>query len=310
MCALITAASLTLLVALAIHDFSLRYVAEHSSRDMPLRLVAAAFYSGQQGSLLYWAWTLSIFTAMVAVAAALASPHRELMPYVIAVLMGVEAFLACSWGSWPARSRRCRVRRRRRRAESAALRQGHAVSTRRCCWPGYMSWTVPFAFAIAALATGGLDAEWIALTRRYALVAWPILGIGNLLGAWWAYHVLGWGGYWGWDPVENAAHHALAGRHGLHPLDHDPGAARHAEGLEHGAGDGHVLPGIFGTFVVRSGVITSVHSFAQSSIGPYFLTFLALVIVGSLVAAVLASAAAALRQSARHRCCRARRASC
>jgi cytochrome c-type biogenesis protein CcmF len=148
---------------------------------------------------------------------------------------------------------------------------------------GYMSWSVPFAFGIAALATGRLDAEWIRATRRYALVAWIILGIGNLLGSRWAYHVLGWGGYWGWDPVENAAIMPwLTGTAYLHSV-----MIQERRGMLKIWNLALILItfflAIFGTFIVRSGVISSVHSFAQSSVGPYYLSFLSLVIVGSLV---------------------------
>ena len=147
---------------------------------------------------------------------------------------------------------------------------------------GYMSWTIPFAFAVAALATGRLDAGWIKSTRRYALVAWAILGIGNMLGGWWAYRVLGWGGYWGWDPVENSAIMPwLIGTAFIHSV-----MIQERRGMLKVWNMGLVLVAfylaIFGTFVVRSGVITSVHSFAQSTIGPFFLAFLTLVVVSTL----------------------------
>jgi cytochrome c-type biogenesis protein CcmF len=147
---------------------------------------------------------------------------------------------------------------------------------------GYMSWTIPFAFAVAALCTGRLDASWIKTTRKYALVAWGILGIGNMLGAWWAYRVLGWGGYWGWDPVENSAIMPwLIGTAFIHSV-----MIQERRGMLKVWNMALVLVtfylAIFGTFVVRSGVINSVHSFAQSSLGPFFLTFLALVVTATL----------------------------
>jgi cytochrome c-type biogenesis protein CcmF len=147
---------------------------------------------------------------------------------------------------------------------------------------GYMSWAVPFAFAIGALVTGRLDGEWVRATRRYALVAWAILGVGNLLGAWWAYRVLGWGGYWGWDPVENSAIMPwLLGTAFIHSI-----MIQERRGMLKVWNMALVLTTfalcLFGTFIVRSGVISSVHSFAQSSIGPYFLAFLSLTVCGSL----------------------------
>src|ERR671932_76132 len=203
--ALITAASLTLLAALAFHDFSLRYVWDHSSRAMPQDLVLAAFYSGQQGSLLYWAWTLSIFSALVLWQQRKPGAHRVFMPSVFAVLMTVEAFMTLLLGfvATPFESLP------RVPVDGVGLNPLLYDEGMRIHPPmllaGLMSWSVPFAFAIAALATGRLGNEWVALSRRYAMVAWLILGLGNVLGAWWAYHVLGWGGYWGWDPVENVA---------------------------------------------------------------------------------------------------------
>ena len=147
---------------------------------------------------------------------------------------------------------------------------------------GLMSWTIPFAFAIAALATGRLGNEWVALSRRYGMVAWVILGLGNVLGAWWAYHVLGWGGYWGWDPVENVALMPwLVGTAFIHSIQ-----MQERRGMLKAWNLILIMVAfflsIFGTFVVRSGILASVHAFALSAIGPYFLTFLTLAIVGSL----------------------------
>jgi cytochrome c-type biogenesis protein CcmF len=147
---------------------------------------------------------------------------------------------------------------------------------------GLMSWTVPFAFAIAALATGKLTNEWVALARRYAMVGWVILGLGNVLGAWWAYHVLGWGGYWGWDPVENVALMPwLVGTAFIHSIQ-----MQERRGMLKAWNVALIMVAfflsIFGTFVVRSGILASVHSFALSAIGPYFLTYLGLMIAGSL----------------------------
>jgi cytochrome c-type biogenesis protein CcmF len=148
---------------------------------------------------------------------------------------------------------------------------------------GYMSWAVPYAFAIAALASGRLDTEWVRTTRNYAIFAWLILGIGNLLGAWWAYHVLGWGGYWGWDPVENAAILPwFVGTAYLHSV-----MIQERRGMLKVWTMALMITtfhlAIYGTFVVRSGLITSVHSFAISGIGPYFLGFLAFSLIGSLI---------------------------
>jgi cytochrome c-type biogenesis protein CcmF len=281
--ALITTASLTLLTAFAIHDFSLRFVWEHSSRAMPLDLVLAAFYSGQQGSLLYWAWTLSVFSAIVLWQQRRPGQHRVLMPYVVAVLMTVEAFMTLLLGfvASPFESLP------RTPFDGAGLNPLLYDEGMRIHPPmllaGLMSWSVPFAFAVAALATNRVGHEWVALSRRYAMIAWVILGLGNVLGAWWAYHVLGWGGYWGWDPVENVALMPwLVGTAFIHSIQ-----MQERRGMLK-AWNVMLLMitfflSIFGTFVVRSGILASVHSFSLSAIGPYFLTFLALAVSTSLV---------------------------
>jgi cytochrome c-type biogenesis protein CcmF len=280
--ALITAASLTLLVALAVHDFSLRYVWEHSSRAMSMDLVLAAFYSGQQGSLLYWAWTLSIFSAIVLWQQRKPGPHRIFMPYVVAVLMVIQAFMTLLLGfvATPFEALP------RPPQDGVGLNPLLYDAGMRIHPPmllaGLMSWSIPFAFGIAALATGKLGNEWLALSRRYAMVAWVILGLGNILGAWWAYHVLGWGGYWGWDPVENVALMPwLVGTAFIHSIQ-----MQERRGMLKAWNIVLLMVAfflsIFGTFVVRSGILASVHAFALSEIGPFFLTFLALVIGGSL----------------------------
>src|SRR5438309_3627281 len=155
-CSLITAASVTMLVALGVHDFSLRYVWEHSSRAMSIDLVLAAFYSGQQGSLLYWAWTLSIFTAVVLWQQRRPGPHRVFMPYVVAVLMVIEAFMTLLLGFIASPFEALP----RPPADGVGLNPLLYDEGMRIHPPmllaGLMSWSVPFAFAIAALATGNL----------------------------------------------------------------------------------------------------------------------------------------------------------
>jgi cytochrome c-type biogenesis protein CcmF len=279
---LITAASITLLAALSVHDFSLRYVWEHSSRAMSMDLVLAAFYSGQQGSLLYWSWTLSIFVAIVLWQQRKPGPQRIFMPYVVAVLMVIEAFMTLLLGFVASPFEALP----RPPADGVGLNPLLYDEGMRIHPPmllaGLMSWSVPFAFAIAALASGKLGNEWLAVSRRYAMVAWVILGLGNVLGAWWAYHVLGWGGYWGWDPVENVALMPwLVGTAFIHSIQ-----MQERRGMLKAWNILLIMVAfflsIFGTFVVRSGILASVHAFALSAIGPYFLTFLGLAIVGSL----------------------------
>src|ERR687883_504468 len=280
---LITAASVTLLVAFAVHDFSLRYVWDHSSRAMSMDLILAAFYSGQQGSLLYWAWTLSIFSAIVLWQQRKPGSHRVFLPYVLAVLMTVVGFMCLLLGfvATPFETLP------RTPVDGVGLNPLLYDEGMRIHPPmllaGLMSWSVPFAFAIAALASGKLGNEWVTVARRYAMVAWLILGLGNLLGAWWAYHVLGWGGYWGWDPVENVALMPwLVGTAFIHSIQ-----MQERRGMLKAWNVGLIFVtfflSIFGTFVVRSGILASVHAFALSAIGPFFLAFLALGMLGAVV---------------------------
>jgi cytochrome c-type biogenesis protein CcmF len=280
-CGLMTIASATLLAAFLTHDFSIRYVAEHSSRDMPTSLIAAAFYGGQAGSLLYWAWTLSIFSAIVVYQQRRA--NRELMAYVMATLMTVSAFFALLLGFVASPFEKMPVVPAEGLGLNPLLYDLGMLYHPPMLLAGYMSWTIPFAFAMAALITGKLDAAWIRTVRRYALVAWTILGIGNMLGAWWAYRVLGWGGFWGWDPVESSAFMPwLVGTAFIHSI-----MIQERRGMLKVWNMALVMVAfflsIFGTFVVRSGVINSVHSFAQSAIGPYFLGFLTFMVGTSLV---------------------------
>ncbi|MCC7367634.1 MAG: heme lyase CcmF/NrfE family subunit [Chloroflexi bacterium] len=277
---LMIVASATLLTAFLTNDFSIRYVAEHSSREMPLSLVAAAFYGGQAGSLLYWGTTLSIFSAVVA------WQHRRtdraFMAFVHMTLMVVAAYFGLILGFVANPFEKMPVTPPNGAGLNPLLYDLGMLYHPPMLLAGYMSWTVPFAFAVAALATGRLDSWWIQTTRRYALVAWAVLGIGNMLGGWWAYRVLGWGGYWGWDPVENSAIMPwLIGTAFIHSV-----MIQERRGMLKVWNMALVLVtfylAIFGTFVVRSGVITSVHSFAQSAIGPYFLSFLVLVIASTL----------------------------
>jgi len=279
---LVTGAALSLIAALLTHDFSLRYVYEHSSLAMPLDLVVPAFYSGQQGSLLYWAWTLSLLSAVVFWQQRKPGAHKALMPYVIGVLMTVEAFMLLLLGVVASPFDRLPILP----ADGVGLNPLLYDEGMRIHPPmllaGLMSWSVPFSFAIAALATNRLGAEWLGLARRYAMVAWLILGLGNLLGAWWAYHVLGWGGYWGWDPVENVALMPwLAGTAFIHSIQ-----IQERRGMLKAWNMVLIFAtfflSVFGTFVVRSGILASVHAFALSAIGPYFLTFLAVSIAGAL----------------------------
>lgn len=273
-------ASTALVISFLTHDFGVVYVADQSSRSMPWYFVTAAFYSGQEGSLLYWATMLAIFSALFVLTAQRA-PVR-LVPYVIATLMGIQIFftLVLVTVSSPF------VRFTNPPTDGAGLnpllRDPGMLIHPPTLLMGFMSFSLPFAFAVAALLSGQLSNEWLRSIRRWMLAAWSIQTAGLLLGMWWSYHVLGWGGYWEWDPVENAALFPwLTATAFLHST-----MVQERRGMLKVWNLGLVMASfalsIFGTFEVRSGLISSVHSFAYSAIGGYFLTFLCVIILFSL----------------------------
>jgi cytochrome c-type biogenesis protein CcmF len=279
---MIILASSALISAFLNHDYSIRYVAENSSRSMPVQFVIAAFYGGQAGSLLYWSLALGIFSAF-----AIASVYdrlRPIMGYAIATIMAVEGFFLYLLNFVSNPFERLPVAQADGRGLNPLLYDGGMLIHPPMLLLGYASVAVPYAFAMAALFAGRTDADWMRATRRYALFAWAFLGAGNLLGAWWAYHVLGWGGYWGWDPVENSAIMPwLALTAYIHSV-----MVQQRRGMLKVWNMGLIIAtfclAIQGTFIVRSGVISSVHSFAQSTIGPYFFGFLAVMVIISVTA--------------------------
>ena len=277
---LVTVAGVALLYALIGHDFGIKYVANYTSRDLPLFYIVAAFWAGQEGSLLLWAWLLAGF-AVVAVIQNW-DQHRNLIPYVVAVLLASETFflIVLAFASNP--FARLPVPLLDGHGLNPLLQNlgmiFHPVAT----YVGYVGFTVPFAFAVAALVTGRLDATWIRTTRRWTLISWLFLSIGTGLGAQWAYMELGWGGYWAWDPVENAS---------LLPWL-TATAYLHSVIIQERRGMLKVwnmvlvmltfVLTLVGTFITRSGIIESVHAFGVSTLGPYFLAFLAVTLLGFL----------------------------
>ncbi|HTQ45195.1 MAG TPA: cytochrome c-type biogenesis CcmF C-terminal domain-containing protein [Polyangiaceae bacterium] len=283
--ALIAVCVFCLAYAFVTHDFRIRYVAQHSDRSMPWWYLLTALWGGQDGSLLWWLFLLSLYTG--ACVKWLGNKYLELQPYVIATLMAIILFfclvmIGAPWmpgsGANPFATG---IAGARADGEglNTALQNYWMIIHPPCLYTGFVGCSVPFAFGVAALATGRLDHEWIVASRKWMLFAWMFLAIGNTLGMVWAYESLGWGGYWGWDPVENAAFMPFI----------VASAYVHSVMIQERRGLLKVwnvfLIGltffltIFGTFLTRSGMIASVHAFAQSSIGSYFSTFLAIVIV-------------------------------
>ena len=273
-------ASASLIASFLTHDFGLSYVAQHSSLSMPWYYTTAAFYGGQEGSLLYWALMLSVFSAVFVFTSRRAP--AVLVPYIMATLMGIEVFLLLMLTTISSPFVRLPVPLPDGVGLNPLLMDPGMLIHPPMLLMGYMSFSLPFAFAVAAMITGKLDSDWLRSIRRWTLAAWSIQTAGLVLGAWWAYHVLGWGGYWGWDPVENAALFPwLTATAFLHST-----MVQERRGMLKVWNLGLVIASfalaIFGTFEVRSGLISSVHSFAYSAIGGFFLAFLCIVIVFSI----------------------------
>jgi cytochrome c-type biogenesis protein CcmF len=271
-------ASLVLLVALGTRDFSFEYVARSTSRELPLGYTLSAFWSGQAGSLLLWLLVLTGFaSAAVALNRRLV---REVLPWTVPILAGVATFfalllvfVASPFATQPAPADGAGM--------NTSLQNPYMMIHPPLLYLGYVGLTVPFAFAMAALASRVVDERWIVATRRWTLAAWTFLGIGILLGAKWAYEEVGWGGWYAWDPVENAALMpwlvATAFLHSVMVQEKKDMLRVWNVVLVAGA----FGLSLFGTFLTRSGVINSIHSFTQSSIGPWFLGFIALVAAAS-----------------------------
>src|SRR5213593_2125193 len=274
-------AAIALETALLTHDFSLAYVAEHTDIATPVALVAAGFYSGQEGSLLYWTLILGLLgSASLVASGALGS---RVAAYAAGILAAIITFFLFVLAVVASPFELLSVTPPDGLGLNPVLRDGGMLIHPPVVLAGFAAFAVPFAFASAALLAGRSDAAWIRHTRRFALVAWGLQTAGLLLGMWWAYHVLGWGGYWGWDPVENVALMPwLATTAYLHSSQ-----VQERRGRLRGWNLGLVMLAfllvVFGTFIVRSGVVPSVHTFAISAIGPWFLGFLGACIAFSAV---------------------------
>jgi cytochrome c-type biogenesis protein CcmF len=281
LCGLLTACVLIIELAFARDDFSFNIVQQHSSIETPTFYKLAAMWSSQEGSLLLWAWVLSIASSVALFATR--SRLRELVPYATAVMAGIASFFTglmlfaggvdpfATLDPAPADGI----------GLNPLLQHPSMMIHPPMLYSGYVAFTIPFAFAIGALVTRRLDAEWIRATRRFALIAWALLGFGLLLGARWSYTELGWGGYWAWDPVENAALMPwLLGTAFLHSV-----MVQEKRGMLK-AWNACLIVGTFsmallGTFLVRSGVLQSIHAFGDSTVGPYILGLIAVVAIGS-----------------------------
>lgn len=271
---LLSVASFALIYLFVADDYSVKYVHRYSDRSMPLFYKATAFWGGQDGSLLFWVWVMSIWSA---VAVALnRRRHAAIMPYTIVTMMVVTlfftvmmAFVANPFETFvtaaPADGR----------GLNPLLQNPYMVIHPPSLYLGYIGWTIPFCFAIGALVHGRLGYEWIDAMRRWCLAAWLFLTIGLVLGGLWAYEELGWGGYWAWDPVENAAFFPwLTGTAFIHSIQ----VQERRQMFKIWNLVLIILTfalTLTGTMMTRSGIVQSVHAFAQSDIGTFFLPFIA-----------------------------------
>jgi cytochrome c-type biogenesis protein CcmF len=277
--AFLTMALWVLLMAFLGNQFQFRYVAQHSSRALPLWLRASALWAGQEGSLLVWAFLQAVFAALVV--GRPAERARSLTPWATVFLSLITAFFAAMALFLSNPFARSAVLPADGQGLNPLLRHPGMIFHPPVLYLGYVGLAVPFAFALAALITRRV-VDWPAAARRWVLAAWLFLGLGLLLGARWAYDVLSWGGSGGWDPVENAGLMpwltATALLHGL-AMQERRGGFRAWNLLL--AVISFVLV-LFGTFTTRSGLIQSVHAFAPSSLGSYFLALIGVMLVGSL----------------------------
>jgi len=296
---LLTVSALCIIALLVGNHYEVQYVASVSSRAMPTYLKATALWGGQAGSLFFWSWLMSAFTSSVALRNW--ERDKEFLPWVLVVsalttlfFLGLLIFFENPFERlWttvagevipamfqpggahlyiPADGN----------GLNPLLRHPGMIIHPPMLYLGFVSFVIPFAFGIAALITGRTDDRWIRITRRWTLVAWLFLSLGLILGGRWAYDVLGWGGYWGWDPVEIAAFMPwLSGTAFLHSVM----IQEKRNILKHWNMVLIILTYalvIFGTFLTRSGVLSSVHAFAQSAIGPAFFVFIGLTFIVSL----------------------------
>ena len=296
---LLTLSSLSLIYLLVNGHYEVEYVASVTSNSMPLYLRITALWGGQAGSLLFWSWLMAAFASAVTLRNW--ERDREFLPWVIVVSLTTLAFFlgltlfvenpfdrlwllpsGIAIKSFFAPEGAIPYFQSDGKGLNPLLRHPGMIIHPPMLYLGFVSFVIPFAFAIAALITNRSDDRWIRITRRWSLIAWLFLSLGLILGGRWAYDVLGWGGYWGWDPVEIAAFMPwLTGTAFLHSvmIQEKRGMLKHWNMILIILTYNLV---IFGTFLTRSGVLSSVHSFAQSAIGPLFFIYISASFVISL----------------------------
>jgi cytochrome c-type biogenesis protein CcmF len=277
---LLSVATVVLVHAFVTRNFNIEYVASYSSRDLPTFYAAAALWGGQQGSLLLWAWLLGLFASIVVLQNR--RKNRELMPYVVAVISAMLVFFGLLLVFITPPFERLGFTPADGSGLNPLLQNPGMIFHPTTLYLGYVGFTIPFAFAMAALITGRLGDHWIRTTRRWTLFSWFFLTWGNLFGAQWAYVELGWGGIWMWDPVESASVLPwLTGTAFLHSV-----MIQEKKNMLKVWNMFLIIITfaltLFGTFLTRSGILQSVHTFSVVTLGPLFLALIALVLIASL----------------------------
>jgi cytochrome c-type biogenesis protein CcmF len=277
---LVTSCFALLTYAFLTFDFSVRYVATNTNLGTPFYYRITAVWGALEGSIILWTWMLTLYTLIMIVRHRVGA--RELYPWALATMLGILAFFLLVMAVAAPPFQRMTPVPADGRGLNPLLEDTGMITHPVALYLGFTGFTVPFAFAMAALFTGRIGDTWLVLTRRWTIVAWYFLSLGLLIGGWWSYHVLGWGGYWAWDPVENAAFMPwLTGTAFLHSV-----MIQERRRMLRLWNISLVILTfgltLFGTFLTRSGVIASVHAFTQGSIGILFLSFLALVLLTAL----------------------------
>lgn len=278
---LLSVSVIVLLNALLTHDFQIEYVASYSSRSTSLVYLISALWAGNDGSLLFWAWLLSLFATIF-----LLQNHRRtsgrLVPIAASIIMFVEAFFLLVLATTSNPFDKLAAIPPDGMGLNPMLENLGMTIHPPLLLAGYIGFTIPFALAMAGLLTKSFTDEWIISARKWTLLSWLLLGLGNIIGAWWAYVELGWGGYWAWDPVENAGLMPwLVATASFHSF-----ILQIRRGLMRGWNVILITLtfnlAIFGTFLTRSGFLSSVHTYNQSNLAPFFLAFLAITFFGPL----------------------------
>ncbi|MAI88159.1 MAG: cytochrome C biogenesis protein [Candidatus Marinimicrobia bacterium] len=277
-CFLVFLSTFSLFSSLINSDFNVDYVARYSSIETPIIYKFTAIWAGQSGSLLFWLFILSVYVAIVVIQNK--NKHQKLMPFVIITLSSIQLFflILVNFVANPFMPAEANFVIENGLGLNPLLQNPTMAIHPPILYLGYVGFSVPFAFAIAALCSKELDTSWLQTIRRWTLFTWLALGIGILLGGWWAYNELGWGGYWAWDPVENASLMPwLTATAFIHSI-----IIQEKKNMLKMWNMILILITftlcIFGTFLTRSGIVSSVHSFTASSLGPIFLTYVFLIL--------------------------------